>query len=82
MSASRVGGIPEIVEDGVTGILVDPRDSRSLAKQIILLLQDPQRRLTMGQAGKRRVQVHFTRKRMNEQLREMYGELLEGAKTA
>jgi glycosyltransferase involved in cell wall biosynthesis len=80
--ASRVGGIPEIVEDGVTGILVDPRDSRSLAKQIILLLQDPQRRLTMGRAGKRRVQEHFTRKRMNEQLCEVYGELLEGAKKA
>lgn len=80
--ASRVGGIPEIVEDGVTGILVDPRDSRSLAKQIVLLLQDPQRRLTMGRAGKRRVQEHFTRKRMNEQLCEVYGELLEGAKKA
>jgi glycosyltransferase involved in cell wall biosynthesis len=82
LSASRIGGIPEIVEDGVTGILVDPRDSRSLAKQIILLLQDPQRRLTMGRAGKRRVQEHFTRKGMNEQLCEVYGELLEGAQKA
>jgi glycosyltransferase involved in cell wall biosynthesis len=80
--ASRVGGIPEIVEDGVTGILVDPRDSRSLAKQIVLLLQDPQRRLTMGRAGKRRVQEHFTRRQMNEQLCEVYGELLEGAQKA
>jgi glycosyltransferase involved in cell wall biosynthesis len=80
--ASRVGGIPEIVEDGVTGILVDPRDSQSLAKHIILLLQDPQRRLTMGRAGKKRVQEHFTSKRMNEQLCEVYNELLEGAHTA
>jgi len=80
--ASRVGGIPEIVEDGVTGILVDPRNSQSLAKHIILLLQDPQRRLTMGRAGKKRVQEHFTSKRMNEQLCEVYSELLEGAHTA
>jgi len=80
--AARVGGIPEIVEDGVTGILVDPRNSQSLAKQIILLLQDPQRRLTMGRAGKKRVQEHFTSKRMNEQLCEVYSELLEGAHTA
>ena len=49
--ATRTGGIPEIVEDGVTGLLVPPRDAPALARAIVRLLTDETRRHTMGGAG-------------------------------
>jgi glycosyltransferase involved in cell wall biosynthesis len=53
--ASRVGGIPEVVEDGVTGFLVPPGDPGALGQAIVRLLEDPDRLVTMGNAGRRRV---------------------------
>ncbi len=47
--ATRVGGIPEVVDDGATGYLVDPADPPGLAAAIVTLLEDPQRRREMGQ---------------------------------
>lgn len=54
--ASRVGGIPEIVEDGVTGLLVEPGDSQQLADALVRLLQDEQARRAMGERGRERIQ--------------------------
>lgn len=50
--ASRVGGIPELVDDGVTGLLVPPRDANALADALIDLLRDPARRAEMGRRGR------------------------------
>ncbi|MHB1534159.1 MAG: glycosyltransferase family 4 protein [Acidimicrobiales bacterium] len=52
--ATRVGGIPEVVADGETGLLVPPDDAKSLAVAICSLLDNPQLRLEMGQRGRRR----------------------------
>ena len=49
----RVGGIPEIVEDGRSGLLVAPGDAAALAKAIRDLLDSPERRATMGAYGER-----------------------------
>ena len=57
---SRVGGIPECIVDGETGILVPPADSHALAEAVISLLQDPARRRTLGEAGRKRVQERFS----------------------
>jgi glycosyltransferase involved in cell wall biosynthesis len=54
---TRVGGLPEVVEDGVTGIVVEPRDVKGLANAIMELLQDPQKRHAMGVAGQRKLVV-------------------------
>ena len=54
--AGRVGGVPDIVEDGETGILVDVDDTRAFAQAVYDLLQDPERRRTMGQAALYKVQ--------------------------
>jgi L-malate glycosyltransferase len=62
--ATRTGGIPEVVEDGVTGLLVEPRDPKSLAQAITTLLQDGGRRAAMGAAGLARVRERFTVDRM------------------
>lgn len=58
--ATRAGGIPEIVEDGVTGLLVAPRDHRAMADAIVQLLDDPARRTQMGAAGRARVVSAFS----------------------
>src|SRR5262249_40268013 len=51
--ASNVGGIPEIVTDGIDGVLVPPADSDALAGAIATLLQDPERRQRLGGARRR-----------------------------
>src|SRR5437870_2637253 len=62
--ATRAGGIPEIVEDGETGVLVAPRDHTAMAEAIVRLLRDDARRRQMGDAGFARVQARFTVERM------------------
>src|SRR5437763_7533077 len=62
--ATRAGGIPEIVVDAETGILVPPRDPAAMAQAILALLADERRRRAMGEAGFARVQARFTVDRM------------------
>lgn len=59
--ASRVGGIVEVVEDGVSGYLVDPANMEAeLLERIGALVRDPNLRARMGAAGRRRVEERFT----------------------
>lgn len=62
--ASSVGGLPEVVEDGVTGILVPPKDPIALAEAIGGLLGDPDRASAMGEAGRARACELFSADRM------------------
>ncbi len=62
--ASNVGGIPEIIEDGVTGILVSPRDSLALAEAITMLINDSELCKKMGDAGCKRAKQLFSLNRM------------------
>jgi glycosyltransferase involved in cell wall biosynthesis len=70
--ATSAGGIPEVVEDGVTGILTAPRDHAAMAQAIVRLLGDAQARERMGAAGLARVQEHFTVDRMVAQTAAVY----------
>lgn len=58
--ASRTGGLPEIVEDGVTGLLVPPGDVGALAHAVGALLDDPSRRAELGQEARRRALERFS----------------------
>jgi glycogen(starch) synthase len=57
--ATRVGGLPEIVVHGETGLLVEKEDSRALAEAITFLLDHPQTAVQMGEAARRRAQEVF-----------------------
>jgi starch synthase len=57
--ASRVGGIPEVVDDGETGLLVPPDDPAALADGLNTLLRDPDRATWMGQRGRKRAIAEF-----------------------
>jgi glycosyltransferase involved in cell wall biosynthesis len=72
--ATRVGGIPEIVADGETGLLVPPRDPEALAAAIVRLAEDPALRRRLAEGGKRRVR-EFSADRTEERMNELYGEL-------
>lgn len=74
--ASRVGGIPEAVEDGVTGVLVPPGNSGELAGALLRLLKDPALRDTMGKAGRKRVETMFSLERTIEELESTYRQLV------
>ena len=63
VAATLAGGIPETVQDGITGLLVPPGDPRALAKALVTMLQKPERGRSFGQAGRRRVEKHFTAER-------------------
>jgi len=70
--ATRVGGLPEVVEDGVTGLLVPPADPAALAQAILDIGRDPERGLRMGQAGRERVEQHFEIRRMVADYESLY----------
>ena len=73
--ATPVGGTPEVVADGETGVLVPPRDPRALAEEIGRLLADPELRERMGRAGRERVARHFSEEAMTRRVLEIYDEL-------
>lgn len=58
--ATRVGDLPEVVEDGVTGYLVEPNSVQALAGALRQALADPDRLVAMGEAGFRRTRQHFS----------------------
>jgi glycosyltransferase involved in cell wall biosynthesis len=70
--ATAVGGIPEVLVDGETGFLVDKGDADSLARHIIDLLNNPERRATMGAAGRQRVEQHFSLDTQMQALKQLY----------
>jgi glycosyltransferase involved in cell wall biosynthesis len=72
--ATRAGGIPEAVQDGVTGRLVPVRDPEALAGALLDVLADPARAAALGAAGRRRYQAEFTADRMVEQTLLAYAE--------
>ncbi len=77
--ASRVGGIPEAVEDGVTGVLVPTGDGEALGRAIRELIADPMRCQRLGQAGAERVRRLFSVDVMVEGNLAVYRELLSGS---
>jgi glycosyltransferase involved in cell wall biosynthesis len=73
--ASRVGGIPDLVQHGETGYLVPPADEKALADSIKKLLDDPGKAWEMGQQGKERCQ-QFSLEAMIEKLDDLYSDLI------
>jgi glycosyltransferase involved in cell wall biosynthesis len=74
--ATSVGGLPELVDDGMTGWLVPPCNAEALASRLRLLLSNPHQRLEMGAAGQARVREHFSLAQMTQSFSNLYDELL------
>ena len=78
---TRVGGIPEVVEDGVTGLLFEPDDVEGFARGMTALLDDPDRAVQMGIAGRKRADRLFSLNQMTRGYGELYDALLAGKET-
>jgi glycosyltransferase involved in cell wall biosynthesis len=76
---TTAGGIPEVVRDGETGLLVPPRDDHALAAAIVTLLKDPALRERMGVAGLSAVAEHFSAERMVQETLGVYEAVVNGA---
>lgn len=75
--ATRVGGVPEVIVDNGTGLIVPSGDAASLANAMVVLLSNTQLSSTYGQAGKERVAADFNPNTRAERIVNVYGELLE-----
>jgi len=74
--ATRVGGVPEIVVEQETGLLVDPGDWRALAEAIEFLLTEPKTATEFGQAARRRIQTLFSFERYIDAYDALYRKLI------
>jgi N-acetyl-alpha-D-glucosaminyl L-malate synthase BshA len=75
--ASRVGGLPEVIDDGVTGFLCPPDEIGLMAERVVDLLKDGQKRSRMGQAAAERVRTHFCASAIVPQYEACYRDVLD-----
>ncbi len=73
--ACRVGGIPEVITDGVTGILVPPKDSNALAKAIVGLITDEKAKQRFGEAARKVVEERFSQEMAMKRIENLYRDL-------
>lgn len=72
---ARAGGVPDVIEDGVDGLLVDFGDVTGLSRAIVELLTDPAQAKMMGRRGQAKVKAHYTWDRICYQLLAVYNQL-------
>jgi glycosyltransferase involved in cell wall biosynthesis len=75
--ATRGGGVTEIVSDGETGKLVPPNDPSALAEAMVQLIEDADRRVMMGQNGRRHVEQSFSLRRHVDAIASVYTKVLD-----
>ena len=75
--ATEVGGIPEIVTSGVTGVLIPPEDPAALAKALVQVLGDPGSARRLGEEGRRLVEKEYTVEKMAEKVYRVYQQVYE-----
>lgn len=74
--ASEVGGIPEVVKNGISGLLVPPADEKALAQAIVSILSSKQRAYSLGEAARKAVYEKFSARVMVERTMEIYDKIL------
>jgi rhamnosyl/mannosyltransferase len=79
ISTNLPTGVPWVNQHGKTGYVVPPRNAAELAKRIKHLISNPQLREEMGEAGRMRVEQHFTSANMAEAMMQVYQEMLNGS---
>jgi glycosyltransferase involved in cell wall biosynthesis len=80
--ATKVGGLPDVVDEGETGFLVRPGDTHALAERLEILARDPDRRIAMGETGRERVLRRYAVERLVDDVDSLYRELLTTSATS
>ncbi len=78
--AANVGGVPDVLDDGVTGLLVPSRDAAAISQAVVGLAKDLELRRKMGGAARAKVVPDYGIERMVEQIESLYEELIEEKK--
>ncbi len=73
--ATKIGGMPEIVDDGVTGLLVDPGNPQAIADAAVELISNPVRAIKMGKAGRRKVLQRYSWSKIADSLMDCYADI-------
>ena len=76
--ATDVPGSRDIIEDGISGLLVPPEDPHALANAIQRLIDDPELRQQLGLAARQRVETHYTIEKEVAAHEQLYREILKG----
>jgi glycosyltransferase involved in cell wall biosynthesis len=76
---SRVGGNPEVVEEGRSGFIVEAEDHEQPADRLLRILRDPSQSHRMGERGRHIIQENYTTEVMVRKIVELYDELLGGS---
>lgn len=79
--ATAVGGVPQVIEDGVSGFLIDVDDEVTLSESLASLLAEPELREELGRSGRDRVVRNFGLDRTVGQVAGIYGALMLGKGT-
>jgi len=74
--ATKVGGVPEVIDDGENGFLVSPMDHQGLADKVLYLLENSDHAREMGFMGRKRVEERFSWHEVAKQVLEVYNEVL------
>jgi glycosyltransferase involved in cell wall biosynthesis len=74
--ASRVGGLPEVIDDGRTGMLFPPGDEVSIAQALVRVVENKELAQRFGEAARRRVESIFGIKRMSKEYNDCYLRLM------
>jgi glycosyltransferase involved in cell wall biosynthesis len=74
--ASAVGGVPEVVTDGATGVLVAPADARALADACVALVRDRPRSLALAGRAREVIEARFSHERNGERLVDLYRQVI------
>jgi glycosyltransferase involved in cell wall biosynthesis len=75
--ATRVGGVPDVIRDGIDGFLCDVGEVDGLADRLAALAADPERRAAMGAAGRKRVLRRYAVERLVDDVDRLYRTLVE-----
>ena len=75
--ATSVAGVPEVVVDGFTGLLVPPKNPEALAKRISALLENEELRVKMGEAARKRVENNFSLTTQVDNFQALYSKLID-----
>lgn len=75
--ATRVGGLTELVEEGLSGLLVPPADPVALAEGMVKLIRDPDLRERLGKGGRERIETHFSADAIATQWEKYYQNLIK-----
>ena len=74
--ATQVGGVPDIIQDDETGLLVDPGDVHTLREKIEILVKDQEKRRQLASSAYQYVKENYSLERMCDSYREVYAEVL------